>query len=231
VAAAAAPVVATVAETAAPVVETVAETAVPVVETVATTVEETLSPVVEATTPVVSPVLRTLATTAAPVTTTTASAATTTSTAPVDEPSPAADAETATFVRRPEQVKATGRAVSAAAGGSLPARPPLAPLADTAPTPISVPAASAAQPSAPGSHAAPLTPRGLALAFLGGLLAVGMAAFSTSSAGTGGHAPSSPAAVTTRPFRLVAPAIRWRVRALADRLRPAPLVSPLELPG
>jgi hypothetical protein len=58
-----------------------------------------------------------------------------------------------------------------------------------------------------------------------------MAFVSTSSAVGGGHAPSSSTAVTTRPFRLVAPVLRWRLRALAERVRPAPLVFPLELPG
>jgi hypothetical protein len=83
------------------------------------------------------------------------------------------------------------------------------------------------------AESAPSVPadRGLALAFLGGLLAAGLAVASTSSAAGGGHAPSSSTAVTTRPFRLVAPVLRWRLRALAERVRPAPLVFPLELPG
>jgi hypothetical protein len=92
---------------------------------------------------------------------------------------------------------------------------------------------SAAPPSATAaaeSPSSPLGPRGLGLALLGGLLAVGVVLVSTSSAGTGGHAPSS-TAVTTRPFRLVAPALRWRVRALAECVRPEPLLAPLELPG
>ena len=96
-----------------------------------------------------------------------------------------------------------------------------------------MPVSSAAQrkaPTATAAPAAPHVPRGLGLAFLGGLLAVGVAALSTSSAGTGGHSPSS-TAMTTRPYRLVAPVIRWRVRALAERVRPAPLVFSLELPG
>jgi hypothetical protein len=65
----------------------------------------------------------------------------------------------------------------------------------------------------------------------GGLLAFGIALVSTSSGGGGGHSPSSPVAVTTRPFRLVAPALRWRLRALAECVRPEPLLAPLELPG
>ena len=85
-------------------------------------------------------------------------------------------------------------------------------------------------PTATGAQAAPRVPRGLGLVFLGGLLAIGLAAVSISSAGTGGHSPSS-TAVTTQPYRLVAPALRWRVRALMERVRPEPLVSPLELPG
>jgi hypothetical protein len=76
----------------------------------------------------------------------------------------------------------------------------------------------------------PHVPRDLGLALFGALLA-GLVLVSTSSAGTGGHSPSSSSATTTRPYRLVAPAIRWRVRALAERVRPAPLVFSLELPG
>jgi hypothetical protein len=127
--------------------------------------------------------------------------------------------------------------VSAAAGGSLPTRQPLAP--DIVPTPSTAPnsALSAPRtapreaPTATGAQAAPRVPRGLGLVFLGGLLAFGVAAVSTSSAGTGGHSPSSTTAVTTQAYRLVAPALRWRVRALMERVRPEPLVSPLELPG
>ncbi len=60
---------------------------------------------------------------------------------------------------------------------------------------------------------------------------VGVALVSTSSAGSGGHSPSSTTAATVPRYRLVAPALRWRVRALAERVRPAPIVFPLELPG
>jgi len=84
--------------------------------------------------------------------------------------------------------------------------------------------------TAPGDARAPL-PRDLGLALFGGLLAFGIALVSTSSAGAGGHSPSSSVAVTTRPFRLVAPALLWRLRALAECVRPEPLLAPLELPG
>jgi hypothetical protein len=87
--------------------------------------------------------------------------------------------------------------------------------------------ATAAPPAgASGPHAR----HGLGFVFVGGLLAVGIAFAATSSAG-GGHAPSSTTAATTSPFRLVAPVLLWRMRALAERVRPAPLVFPLELPG
>jgi len=92
-------------------------------------------------------------------------------------------------------------------------------------------ASSAAAPAASTPQAGPPGPRGLGLALLGGLLAVGVALVSTSSAGGGGHAPFSSTAVTTEPFRLVAPALRLRMRALAECLRPEPLLAPLELPG
>ena len=82
--------------------------------------------------------------------------------------------------------------------------------------------------------AAPAAPSGLrpfGFVVLGGLLAVGLALISTSSAGSGGHSPSSTTAATVPWYRLVVPALRWRVRALAERVRPAPIVFPIELPG
>jgi hypothetical protein len=135
-----------------------------------------------------------------------------------------------------DPTEATGRAVSVAAGGPLPTRPPLAPPSGTQATPtsdaVSTPSVTGhPTPAAAAGAAVSRVPRGLGLAFLGGLLTLGVAALSTSSAGNGGHSPSSPISTTTEPYRLVAPAIRWRVRALADCVRPAPLVLSLELPG
>jgi len=98
-------------------------------------------------------------------------------------------------------------------------------------TPARNASSATAAPAASTPQAGPPGPRGLGLALLGGLLAVGVALVSTSSAGGGGHAPFSSTAVTTEPFRLVAPALRLRMRALAECLRPEPLLAPLELPG
>ena len=146
-------------------------------------------------------------------------------------------------------------------GGASPARPPLAGVAfgsPTSPTLATRPAPAAQVPVLPrvpvlaqdepahagdaaaptsaakataANPAIPLGSRPFGIVVFGGLLAVGLVLITTSSAGNGGHSPSSPTAVPTRPFRLVAPALRWRVRALAECVRPAPLVFPLELPG
>ena len=150
-----------------------------------------------------------------------------------------------------DQVPASSSAAQVEAGGAQPAWPRLAGMTIIATFPVNgieaapmrspdpptavdlgrLPAPPTTASAAAAAPSSPLGPRGLGLAFLGGLLAVGVALVSTSSAGTGGHAPSSPSAVMTRPFRLVAPALRWRVRALAECVRPEPLLAPLELPG
>jgi len=244
-----APVVSAVAETAAPVVATVAETASSVVESVATIVDDSVTPVAGTAVPVVTRVTGSAARMGTQASTLPPRSTIGEPVAPVSQLQPSTPAPSAHV----DQVRAGGPAVQGEAGGAPPVRPALAGNgAAQATAPVSgMPATIAAfEPPAPAAVAAPLAttaaaqtrasapapsrgplPRGFGLAVLGGLLAVGVALASTSSAGTGGHSPSSPTAVTTRPDRLVAPALRWRLRALAERVRPAPLVFPLELPG
>jgi hypothetical protein len=235
------------------VVATVAQTAAPVVESVVTVVDDTLAPVVATAVPVVSNAGKTVASTTAPITRTGSSARTTVAASVATDqatlPVAPNGAATAT-VPSDDQVPASGSAAQVGAGGAPPAWPRLAGMTIIAPFPVSgveatptyppepppavepppASAASTTASAAAASPSSPIGPRDLGLAFLGGLLAVGVVLLSTSSAGTGGHAPSS-TAVTTRPYRLVAPALRWRVRALAECVRPAPLLAPLELPG
>ena len=72
--------------------------------------------------------------------------------------------------------------------------------------------------------------RTIGLGLVGGLLVIGAGIATLSSATSGGQFSSS-TALTTRPYRLVAPALRWRLRALAESVKPTPFVSLLELPG
>ena len=169
----------------------------------------------------------------------------------LSQPPQPAGAETAT-ISRDDPTQVSGASTQAGLGGFRSARTPLAgarvpaaapelaaPTAALASPPDAPPvvpstaeAAPAGQPAAaPATSAAPSVPRALGLALLGGLLAVGAALASTSSASGGGHSPSSTTAATTPRYRLVAPAVRWRLRALAERVLPAPVVFPLELPG
>ena len=229
-----------------------AQTTAPVVETVVTVVDDAVAPVIATTAPVVSHIGNAVSGTTAPATRAAATARTSVAasvaTGQATLPVAPNDASTAP-VPSDDQMPASSSAAQVGAGGAQPAWPRLAGMTTIAPFPVHGIEATPAYPpdrrrpsASPGGAApttasaaaagpsSPLGPRGLGLAFLGGLLAVGVVLVSTSSAGTGGHSPSS-TAVTTRPFRLVAPALRWRVRALAECVRPAPLLAPLELPG
>jgi hypothetical protein len=258
VAKAAAPVVGSAVVAVAPAVRTIAEAAAPVVSTVSQTTAAVVEPVVKVPAPVVRIVDQTVAPVTRPAGRTTTEAARGTS--PVSQ-SPTAEAaapisplQTSTPVPSADvdELPASAPVVQGAAGGAVPVRPALAggdalqatppapgipwaitALESSAPATVAAPAATASatqrRATAPGDTRGPL-PRDVGLALLGGLLALGFALVSTSSAGGGGHSPSSPVAVT-RPFRLVAPALRWRLRALAECVRPEPLLAPLELPG
>jgi hypothetical protein len=168
----------------------------------------------------------------------------------LSQPPQPAGAETAT-ISRDDPTQVSGASTQTGLGGFRSARTPLAgarissaapdlaaptaALASPPDAPPVVPSTAEAAPAghsaaAPATSAGPSVPRPLGLALLGGLLAVG-ALVSTSSASGGGHSPSSTTAATTPRYRLVAPAVRWRLRALAERVLPAPVVSPLELPG
>ena len=255
-----APVVQTAVATAAPVVRSVSETIAPVVsqvaETVAPVVQDVATPVAAAATPVTVTVGKTLHGLARRAHRLECDRARVGAGrrphAPVRSRhgGRCRDGE----VSRDNPTQASGASVQAGSGGFRSARTPLAgvrvlttpaprpdriaPVVHSSPpdapsvvrsTPEAAPAGSDRNvtPASPPIHG----PRPLGLALLGGLLAVGAALVSTSSATGGGHAPSSTTAATTPRYRLVAPALRWRLCALADRVRPEPVVFPLELPG
>ena len=255
----AAPVVHAVATTATPVVQTASDALAPVVEgvaeTVAPVVEDVTTPLASAARPVTTAVGTTLSRTTTRVTRTVATApARVDDGTSLSQPPQPAGAETAT-ISRDDPTQVSGASTQAGLGGFRSARTPLAGarIPSAAPDlaaatggtrlPAGCALGRALDPGGrpggvsyrnvtPASSAAPFLGRApLGLALLGGLLAVGVAHVSTSSATGGGHSPSSTTAATTPRYRLVAPALRWRLRALADRVRPEPVVFPLELPG